>query len=128
MKGLVPGQRCSLLQSPPQTLSEPLTIRQQPGSTGVKRQTSEGSMAGKREGEILTASIFYFEKTSFDTLSKRILIHLHTLKSQFPNAALPRTYVLPGKKNSSHITLLFLFLEHLKIRFLFFFPFEATSP
>ena len=74
------------------------------------------------EGALLTVSIFDFEKRFFfDTLSRRIFIHLHALKSQFPNAALPSSTFFLARENNPHVTWLLLFLEHRTSRFLLLF-------
>lgn len=67
------------------TIDAVRTSHQQAESWQRVHQKADKRIEHGREktGEILTVSIFYFERDFFDTL-RRILTHMHTPKSQFP--------------------------------------------
>lgn len=90
---------------PLQMLTIPLTARQRAWQRGSKKACERREHG--REGGGGDINCFHFSrwKTFFDPLRKRILIHQHTLKSQFPKRSIP--CVVPGKIKQTTLHLAF---------------------
>lgn len=76
-------------------LTIPLTIRQQVWRRGSK--TAGERRESGRVGREHINRLYFLLWNIFDTLRRRIWIHLHTRKSQFPKRSLPCSNILSGK-------------------------------
>lgn len=98
---------------PPQMLTVPLTIWQQAWQRGSQKADKRMEHGREERGRDTNCFYFLLWKIFFDTFNRRILIHLHTPKSQFPECSSSLFHVLPGKMKQPTLCLTFSFLSPL---------------